>query len=51
MIMRKASGWAGGMDERKVSWSGEYPESHVRPLNAPRAEELRDLLESTRIGN
>lgn len=33
--MRKgaASGRAGGMDERKVPWSGEYPESHVRQLN------------------
>ena len=37
--MRKgtASGRAGGMDERKVPCSGEYPESHVRqPLSAPR---------------
>ncbi|KZV56232.1 hypothetical protein F511_13149 [Dorcoceras hygrometricum] len=54
MIMRKgtASGRAGGMDERKVPCSGEYPESHVRQLNTPRgaAEELRDLLEH-RIGN
>ncbi|ESW27853.1 hypothetical protein PHAVU_003G237800, partial [Phaseolus vulgaris] len=40
------------MDERKVPWSEEYPESHVRQLNAPRgaAEELGDLLEH-RIGN
>lgn len=54
MIMRKgaASGRASEMDERKVPWSGEYPESHVRQLNAPRgaAEELGDLLEH-RIGN
>ncbi|KAI5382364.1 hypothetical protein KIW84_MT0014 (mitochondrion) [Lathyrus oleraceus] len=44
--------WTGGMDERKVPWSEEYPESHVRQLNAPRgaAEELGDLLEH-RIGN
>jgi hypothetical protein len=52
--MRKgaASGRAGVMDERKVPWSGEYPESHVRQLNGPRssAKELRDLLEH-RIGN
>ncbi|EXB20186.1 hypothetical protein L484_001090 [Morus notabilis] len=42
-----ASGRAGGMDARKVPWSEEYPESHVRQLNAPRgaAEELGDLLE------
>ena len=44
MIMKKgaASGRAGRMDERKVPWSEEYPESHVRQLNAPRgaAEEL-----------
>lgn len=54
MIMRKgaASGRASEMDERKVPWSGEYPESHVRQLNAPRgaAEELGELLEH-RIGN
>jgi hypothetical protein len=57
MIMRKgaASGRAGAMDERAkgvMPWRGEYPESHVRQLNAPRgaAEELRDLLEH-RIGN
>ena len=54
MIMRKgaASGRAGGMDERRVPWSGEYPESHVRQLNAPRgaAEELGDLVEHW-IGN
>lgn len=58
MIMRKgaASGRAGGMDERKVPCPlvdrREYPESHVRQLNAPRgaAEELGDLLEH-RIGN
>lgn len=56
--MRKgaASGRAGGMDERKVPCPlvdrREYPESHVRQLNAPRgaAEELGDLLEH-RIGN
>ena len=24
------------MDERKVPWSGEYPESHIRQLNGPR---------------
>lgn len=47
-----ASGRAGRMDERKVPWSEEYPESHVRKHNAPRgaAEELGDLLEH-RIGN
>jgi hypothetical protein len=28
-----ASGQAGGMDERKVPWSEEYPESHLRQLN------------------
>lgn len=54
MIMKKgaASGRAGGMDERKAPWSEEYPESHVRQLNASRglAEELGDLLEH-RIGN
>lgn len=54
MIMKKgaASGRAGGMDEREAPWSEEYPESHVRQLNAPRgtAEELGDLLEH-RIGN
>lgn len=52
MIKGAASGGAGGMDERKVPWSGEYPESHIRQLNGPRgsAEELRDLLEH-RIGN
>jgi hypothetical protein len=31
-----ASGRAGGMDEREAPWSEEYPESHVRQLNAPR---------------
>ena len=43
---------AGGIDERKVPWSEEDPESHVRQLNTPQgaAEELRDLLEP-RIGN
>lgn len=54
MIMKKgaASGRAGGMDERRVPWSEEYPESHGWQLNAPRgaAEELGDLLEH-RIGN
>ena len=52
MIRGVASGRAGGMDARKVPWSEEYPESHVRQLNAPRgaAEELGDLLEH-RIGN
>ncbi|KAG7529325.1 hypothetical protein ISN44_Un143g000110 (mitochondrion) [Arabidopsis suecica] len=47
-----ASVRAGGMDEQKVPWGEEYPESHVRQLNAPRgaAEELGDLLEH-RIGN
>ena len=52
MIMKKgaASGRAGGMDEREAPWSEEYPESHVRQLNAPSAEELGDLLEH-RIGN
>ena len=50
-----ASWWAGGMDEQKVSChfvGEEYPESHIRQLNAPRgaAEELGDLLEH-RIGN
>jgi hypothetical protein len=52
--MRKgaASGRAGEMDERKVPWSGEYPEYNVKQLNVPRgpAEELGDLLEH-RIGN
>jgi hypothetical protein len=40
------------MDERKMPWSGEYPESKVRQLNALQgaAEELGDLLEH-RIGN
>jgi hypothetical protein len=40
------------MDERKMPWSGEYPESQVRQLNALQgaAEELGDLLEH-RIGN
>lgn len=33
MIKGAASGRAGGMDERKVPWSGEYPESHVRQQN------------------
>lgn len=53
MIMKKgAAVWTGGMDERKVPWSEEDPESHVRQLNKPRgaAEELGDLLEH-RIGN
>lgn len=55
MIMKKgaASVRAGGMDEQKVPWGEEYPESHVRQLNAPRrgaAEELGDLLEH-KIGN
>lgn len=54
MIMKKgaASVRAGEMDEQKVPWGEEYPESHVRQLNAPRgaAEELGDLLEH-RIGN
>lgn len=40
------------MDEQKVPWGEEYPESQKRQLNAPRgaAEELGDLLEH-RIGN
>ena len=56
MIMKKGlSVWTGGMDERKVPChfvGEEYPESHVRQLNAPRgaAEELGYLLEH-RIGN
>lgn len=47
-----ASGRAGGMDERRVPWTEEDPESHLRQLNALRgpAEELGDLLEH-RIGN
>lgn len=45
-----ASGRAGGMDERKAPWSEEYPESHVRQLNAPRGAAVGDLLEH-RIGN
>ena len=31
-----APGRAGGMDARKVPWSEEYPESHVRQLNTSR---------------
>jgi hypothetical protein len=40
------------MDERKMPWSGEYPESQFRPLNALQgvAEELGDLLKHN-IGN
>lgn len=40
------------MDERKMPWSGEYPEYQFRQLNALQgaAEELGDLLEH-RIGN
>jgi hypothetical protein len=33
-----ASGRAGRRNERKVPWSEEYPESHVRQLNAPLVE-------------
>lgn len=35
-----------------MPWSGEYPDNHVRQLNAPRgaAEELGDLVEHW-IGN
>jgi hypothetical protein len=45
--MGAASGRAGGLAKGALPWSTEYPQSHVRQLNAPRGRGTSGTLSST----